>query len=135
MSYRGKSKGSYGIQNIRRARRVQARRSDHAKAIDRSLKAKKAESVEQWIDAPNRFDLPNVDTNKPQENEITISQFKVELTKAIKESPEWKTASKEMREAILYGIEHKPNKIQEMHQSYIKSGKTMIEWLKNTFDV
>ena len=66
MSYYAKSGHGYGNQ-IRHARRVQARRSDHAKAIDRSLKAKKAESVEQWLDAPNRFDLPNVDTNKSKE--------------------------------------------------------------------
>ena len=133
MSYRGKSGHGYGNQ-IRHARKVQARRSAHAKDIDSRLKAPKAKDVDQWLSAPNRFDLPNVDTNKPQNNEITISQFKVELIKAIKEIPEWKTASKELREELLYGIEHKPNKIQEMHQSYIKSGKTMTEWFKNTFE-
>jgi hypothetical protein len=63
LSYNGKRGSGYGNQ-IRRARRVQARRSDHAKAIDRSLKAPKARSVDQWLSAPNRFDLPNVDTNK-----------------------------------------------------------------------
>ncbi len=63
MSYSAKGGHGYGNQ-IRRARRVQARRSDHAKAIDRSLKAPKAKNVEQWLSAPNRFDLPNVDTNK-----------------------------------------------------------------------
>jgi hypothetical protein len=68
LSYRGKSKGSYGTQ-IRRARKVQARRSDHAKAIDERLKAPKAKSVEQWLSAPNRFYLPTVDTNKPEKKE------------------------------------------------------------------
>ena len=63
MSYRDRSKHSnYGL--MRRAKRVQARRSDHAKAIDRSLKAPKAKNAEQWLTAPNRFDLTNVDANK-----------------------------------------------------------------------
>jgi hypothetical protein len=62
-----KSKGGHGYGNqIRRAKRVQARRSNHAKAIDSSLKAPMAKDVEQWLSAPNRFDLPNVDTNKPK---------------------------------------------------------------------
>lgn len=61
MSYDSRSGHGYG--NIRRARRVQARRSDHAKAIDRRLKAPKAKNVAQWLSAPNRFDLPTVDTN------------------------------------------------------------------------
>ena len=65
MSYNGRSGSGYGNQ-IRRARRVQARRSDHAKAIDRHLKAPKARSVEEWLSAPNRFDLPTVDMNKPK---------------------------------------------------------------------
>lgn len=68
MSYRGSPKGSYGSQ-IRRAKRVQAKRSDWAKHIDERLKAPKAKNVEQWLSAPNRYDLPNVDTNKPKETE------------------------------------------------------------------
>jgi hypothetical protein len=67
LSYNAKGGHGYGCQ-IRRARRVQARRSDHAKAIDESLKAPRAKNVEQWLSAPNRFDLPNVDTNKPKKN-------------------------------------------------------------------
>jgi hypothetical protein len=65
LSYSGKSGHGYG-NNVRRAKRVQARRSDWAKHIDSSLKAPKATSVDQWLSAPNRFDLPNVDTNKPK---------------------------------------------------------------------
>lgn len=67
MSYRGRSGSGYGSQ-IRHARRVQARRSDHAKAIDRSLKAPMAMNVDVWLNAPNRFDLPNVDTNKSKKS-------------------------------------------------------------------
>ncbi len=65
MSYNGKRGSGYGNQ-IRRARRVQARRSPHAKAIDEGLKAPIAKNVDQWLNQPNRFDLPNVDTNKPK---------------------------------------------------------------------
>jgi disulfide oxidoreductase YuzD len=64
LSYIERRRGYGGT--IRRARKVQARRSDHAKAIDRCLKAPKAKDVDQWLSAPNRFDLPNVDTNKPK---------------------------------------------------------------------
>ena len=65
MSYGSKGGHGYGSSLLRRARRVQARRSLHAKAIDQKLKAPKARSVTQWLGAPNRFDLPTVDTNKP----------------------------------------------------------------------
>jgi hypothetical protein len=63
MSYRGRKQGSYGSQ-IRRAKRVQARRSAHAKAVDAGLTAPKAKSVEQWLSAPNRYDIPDIDTPK-----------------------------------------------------------------------
>jgi hypothetical protein len=65
LSYRGHSKGSYG--SVRKAQRLHARRSSRAKRIDESLKAPIAKSVEQWMNQPNRFDLPNVDTPKKQE--------------------------------------------------------------------
>jgi hypothetical protein len=68
LSYSAKSGHGYG-NLIKRARRVQARRSGHAKAIDRSLKAPKAKNVDEWLSAPNRFDLPNVDMNKPEKAE------------------------------------------------------------------
>jgi hypothetical protein len=51
---------------MRRARRVQARRSSWAKHIDELLKAPIAKSPEEWMANPNRLDLPNVDTNKPK---------------------------------------------------------------------
>jgi len=64
LSYNEKRRhGFYGSQ-IRKARKVQANRSTWAKHIDESLKAPKARSVDEWLSAPNRFDLPNVDTNK-----------------------------------------------------------------------
>ena len=68
MSYREspkRNRGSYANQ-LRKARQVQASRSAWAKHIDERLKAPKAKDVEQWLNAPNRFDLPNVDTNKPK---------------------------------------------------------------------
>jgi len=58
LSYNSRSGHGYG--NIRRARKVQAGRSDHAKAIDQRLKAPKAKDVDQWLSAPNRFDLPQL---------------------------------------------------------------------------
>lgn len=79
MSYRGRRKGSYG--KIGHAKRVQARRSDHAKAIDRKLKAPKARSVDQWLSAPNRYDLPNIDTNKPQKKTKSCRITKEEFSK------------------------------------------------------
>ena len=54
----------YGKNLLRRARSLQSKRSLHAKAIDSRLKAPKAKSVDEWLSAPNRFDLPNVDSNK-----------------------------------------------------------------------
>ncbi len=66
MSYGTNNRGGGYGNNIRKARRVQARRSDHAKEMDSVLKAPKAKNVDQWLSAPNRFDLPTVDMNKPQ---------------------------------------------------------------------
>lgn len=45
-------------------RRDKATRNDHAKAKDPGLNAPKARSAKEWLSAPNRFDLPNVDANK-----------------------------------------------------------------------
>jgi hypothetical protein len=56
----------YGAVSIRRAKKVQARRNSWAKHIDERLKAPKAKNVDEWLSAPNRFDLPNVDMNKPK---------------------------------------------------------------------
>jgi len=69
LSYREHRQGHGYGGTIRKAKRVQARRSSWAKHIDESLKAPKARSVDEWLSAPNRFDLPNVDTNKPKESE------------------------------------------------------------------
>lgn len=63
MSYNSKGGHGYGG-TIRKAKRVQARRSSWAKHIDSKLKAPKARSVDEWLSAPNLFDLSNVDTNK-----------------------------------------------------------------------
>ena len=59
MSYRGHSKGNYGL---RRIQRVHNRRSNRAKRIDESLLAPTAKTPEQWIAQPNRYDFPDVDT-------------------------------------------------------------------------
>ena len=59
MDYRGRSKGCYG--NMRRLRQFHARRSNRAKRIDESLRAPLAKSAEQWLEEPNRFDIPDVD--------------------------------------------------------------------------
>lgn len=64
MSYRGHSKGSYGI---RKLQRFHARRSRRAKRIDEALRAPIAKSPEQWMNQPNRFDILDVDTPKKQE--------------------------------------------------------------------
>jgi hypothetical protein len=66
LSYSEHRQGTGYGKNIRKAKRVQAKRSDWAKHIYSKLKAPKAKDVDQWLSAPNRFDLPNVDTNKPK---------------------------------------------------------------------
>ena len=67
LSYRGSSKGCYG--NFRKAQKFHARRSPRAKHIDEGLRAPLAKSTEQWMQQPNRFDLPNVDTPKQSEKQ------------------------------------------------------------------
>ena len=62
MSYRGSRKGCYG--SFRKAQRFHARRSNRAKLIDEGLRAPLAKSTEQWMQQPNRFDIPDVDTPK-----------------------------------------------------------------------
>ena len=60
MSYRGRSQSCYG--NLRRVQRAHALRSNHAKRIDESLRVPLAKTSEQWLEEPNRFDVPEVDT-------------------------------------------------------------------------
>jgi hypothetical protein len=119
--------GGYG-NNIRKARRVQARRSDHAKEMDSVLKAPKAKNVDQWLSAPNRFDLPTVD-----ENILTKPQFKQKLIEAFKALPEWKTAHEEKTQKILLNLEQKPHKIDELFADYCKSGKPFEKWFKEVW--
>jgi len=49
------TKGGHGYGGIRRAKRVQAKRSGWAKHIDSKLKAPKARSVDQWLSAPKLY--------------------------------------------------------------------------------
>jgi len=80
LSYRETRRhGCYGAQ-IRRARRVHARRSDMARHIDERLKAPTARSFAQWNAQPNRFDLPNVDAPKKQEPEKSCFNRRIERT-------------------------------------------------------
>ena len=78
MSYRGHAKGSYGI---RRLQRFHARRSNRAKRIDEGLRAPLAKSPEQWMQQPNRLDLPDVDTPKEQETHDKQEQKQQETIK------------------------------------------------------
>lgn len=56
------SKGTMNIRIPKRTiRKVQAKRSTHAKRIDDSLKAKIPENPEEWVNEPNRNDLVGVD--------------------------------------------------------------------------
>jgi hypothetical protein len=65
LSYRVHSKGSYGL---RKVQRFHNRRSNKAKRIDESLRAPIAKTAEQWMQQPNRFDFPNVDTPKKDDD-------------------------------------------------------------------
>ncbi len=67
MSYRGKSKGSYG--SFRQAQKIHARRSSKAKRIDEGLRAPLAKSPSEWMEQPNRLDLQEIDVPKQQEHE------------------------------------------------------------------
>jgi hypothetical protein len=53
----------------RRVRSFQAHRSLNAQRIDEGLKAPRARTTEQWLAHPNRFDIPDVDTPKKQEQQ------------------------------------------------------------------
>lgn len=59
MSYRGHSKGNYGL---RKVQRVHNRRTTRAKRIDEGLRAPTAKTPEQWLQQPNRYDYLDVDT-------------------------------------------------------------------------
>lgn len=106
MSYRGKSQGSYG--NHRSGRSVagvQNNRSFRAKITDAGLKAPIAKSIEQWMDAPNRFDLPEVDmpkelvssTNTPDNPNAVYTETDKLKDKAVKPSDKkpWEMAYSE----------------------------------------
>ncbi len=47
-----------------------SKRSSWARHIDSCLKAPMAKSPEEWMNNPNRLDLPNVDTNKPKKEKL-----------------------------------------------------------------
>jgi len=68
LGYRGRSGFGYGA--TRKAQRLHARRSNRAKRIDESLRAPIAKTPEQWMQQPNRFDFPDVDTPKKGEDDL-----------------------------------------------------------------
>lgn len=57
---------------LEKAERVQENRSERAKEIDRRYNAPIPDKAEKWIEHPNRYDLPGVDTipNKIQEKRV-----------------------------------------------------------------
>lgn len=63
MGYKCQRSG-FGYGTIRRAQKFHARRSNRAKLIDEGLRAPIAKNPEQWMQQPNRFDIPDVDTPK-----------------------------------------------------------------------
>lgn len=77
MSYRGHHEGSYG--NIQRLRRFHAHRSPRARKIDEALRAPIAKTSEQWLRQPNRFDIPDVDT--PKWNDDSLDKIAEERMK------------------------------------------------------
>lgn len=65
LSANSKRVGSFGVSFAAfdsRIAEVQHSRSDRARLLDSQRKAKIAKSPEQWLSAPNRYDLPGVDT-------------------------------------------------------------------------
>jgi hypothetical protein len=80
LSYRGSKKGSYGNHcSGRSVAGVQNNRSFRAKLVDAGLKAPLAKSAEQWMDAPNRFDLPEVDDPKESLPAKQVQELKADI--------------------------------------------------------
>ena len=76
MSYRGNRKGNYG--SFRKAQKFHARRSQNARMIDEGLRAPLAKSPQEWLQKPNRLDLPNIDMPKQclDDKKMVEHQFK-----------------------------------------------------------
>ncbi len=53
---------------VRRLQRIHAQRSSRARRIDEALRAPLAKNPEQWLQKPNRYDIPEVDTPKKSAN-------------------------------------------------------------------
>lgn len=66
MSYRGRKHGSGYAEASRGVRSFHESRSDRAKRIDESLRAPFAKTTEQWLQQPNRYDIPEVDAPKKE---------------------------------------------------------------------
>jgi hypothetical protein len=92
LSYRGKSKGSYGNRSGRTISGVQHARSSRAKSLDAVLKAPLAKTDEQWMNNPSHYDWPNVDMPKPKDvvlppvekkpDELVDERFEAKRSKA-----------------------------------------------------
>jgi hypothetical protein len=73
LSYRERRpKGSYGSQ-IRRAKKVQAKRSSWAKHIDSKLKAPKARSVDEWLSAPTALTYQTLTPTNQKNHNLLFS--------------------------------------------------------------
>lgn len=134
MNYGAKGGHGYG-NNLRKVRQVQARRSDHAKEMDSVLKAPKSKNVDQWLSAPNLFDLPTVDENKPQKSKIKSQELPFsskDFTRLIDKDfinkhPETQKAFKEILKKLAnaeipYAISEE-NSISVSPEDYLKADK------------
>jgi hypothetical protein len=103
--------------------RVNAKRSPHAQEIDDSMSAPIASSIGQWLDDPNRYDVPGVDTPTEWRNR-----------RERKEVQETKSQEKKLKEMKkTYGTEYSPatsSLVSGSYDKYVQKKREMLEWQK-----
>jgi len=112
LNYRGKSKSSYG--NHRSGRSVagvQNNRSFRAKITDAGLKAPIAKSIEQWMDAPNRFDLPEVDNPKESIPAKQVQELKADIKDEKLAGPDYREQAQSLEKA---GFEKEAEQLRDI---------------------
>lgn len=128
MSYRGKSKSSYG--NHRSGRTVagvQNNRSFRAKITDAGLKAPIAKSIVQWMDAPNRFDLPEVDDQKESLSAKQIEELKDAIKDEKAAGPDYRKQAEALEKAGFEAEAKKLEAIAKQEDSHKEILKAIVE--------
>jgi len=127
LGYKARGGSGYNGRSRRSVYSVHAGRSARSKALDNAFKAPLAKSDEQWMNAPNRFDWPNIDTPKPKPSVESKVVQEVKLEPKIEQKLEPQVVETKKTAVLIQPEIVKTASIPEAIVSHPSKAKTYAE--------